>query len=225
MSIRDNLARIYEKISASAERCGRRPDDITLLPVTKYVGTDEIRELIKLGVERLGESRIQQALPKIAEIDDHIEWHLIGHLQTNKAKEAVHSFELIHSVDSIKLLEALEKRGEIEEKTVKILLQLSITGEQQKYGAPIEELNPLCEAVQEMPHIQVEGLMTMPPAGPPEKFARPVFKKLREIRDKLAKQKYERVDPTHLSMGMTQDYEIAIEEGATIIRIGSALFE
>jgi pyridoxal phosphate enzyme (YggS family) len=221
--IKENLEQIRRNISRAAEKAGRDTDDITLIAITKYVGIAEIRALIKLGVRDIGESRLQEALKKIPEINDEVRWHMVGHLQRNKVKKAVEHFEMIHSVDSPRLVREIANQASRDGRVVKILLQVNTSGEETKYGAPQEDVNILANAAVREESVEVLGLMTMAPYAEEPEEARPYFRELRLIRDRL-RQSLGRPLP-HLSMGMTADYEVAVEEGATMLRIGTALFK
>ena len=228
----ENLRRVSERLDAAAKRSGREPGSVRLVAVTKYVGVDEIRALLKLGVKELGENRIQLARPKIAELAEDVaaagaRWRMIGHLQTNKAKPALQDFAAIDAVDSIRLLESLAKEaGKRGRAQVPCLAEVNISGEKQKHGLRPDELRPFLERASALPQIDIQGLMTMAPfSDEPEVTSRPVFEGLRKLaEDTNARSVYPR-PLRELSMGMTQDYEMAIEEGATLVRVGSALYE
>ncbi len=227
-----NLAAVRERISAAAARAGRSASEVTLLAVTKYVGLPEIRELLKLGVKDLGESRIQDARAKLESLAEEVQaagarWHFIGHLQTNKAKYAVRGYDCLEAVDSVALLEALAheclKRGR---ERLECLAEVNISGEAQKHGLAPAELEAFLAAAARFPVCALRGLMCMAPYGDdPESLSRPVFRRLRELRDEAQSKCWYPQPLGELSMGMTQDFEIAIEEGATRVRVGSALFE
>jgi PLP dependent protein len=228
-----NLARIQTKIVEAAAKAGRRSQDVKLIAVTKYVGVSEVRALYDLGVRDFGESRVQdlekkiQACPQYGK--DPVRWHLIGHLQTNKADKAVRLFETIHSIDSIRVALALNKeREKAKLPPLPCLIEVNVAGEQNKFGlAPqISDLTELLKNCAALSAIKIVGLMCMAPhAEIAEPTSRPVFRKLREL---MAQANASATSPsplTELSMGMTQDFDIAIEEGATSVRVGSALFE
>jgi hypothetical protein len=225
MSVRDNLQRVRERIAAAASRVGRDPSEITLVAVSKTKPASMIREAVSAGVSVLGENRIQEAEQKIAQLPDlPARWHLVGHLQTNKAKKAVRLFDLVHSVDSPRLVEALSRAAENDGKRRPILLQINIAGEQQKFGTTPEEFEALLDAALNAPFLEVKGLMVMPPYSENPEDSRPHFRALRETAERYA----DKLSPTgqriELSMGMTGDFEVAIEEGATMVRIGTAIF-
>ncbi|MFH1743850.1 MAG: YggS family pyridoxal phosphate-dependent enzyme [bacterium] len=222
MSIEDNLISVQERISKAAARAGRDPSEITLVAVSKTKPVDTIREAVSAGATILGENRVQEAEHKIAELSDlPAKWHLIGHLQTNKANKAVCLFDLIHSVDSPRLVEALNRAAENSEKRQAILLQINIAGEDQKFGTSPKEFERLIETARSASSLDVKGLMVMPPFSEDPEEARPYFRELRETAERYSS---ELGDQIELSMGMTGDFEVAIEEGSTMVRIGTAIF-
>jgi pyridoxal phosphate enzyme (YggS family) len=229
-TLSENISTIYRKISHAAMRAGRNPEDVKLVAVTKAVGTERIKEAIECGLRIFGESRVQEAKAKIEEFSrlstaDYrlppISWHLVGHLQRNKAKTAVQLFDLIHSLDSIELAEELNKYTERAGKTRRVLIQVKLSEEETKHGVPKEHLMKLIEEVEKMKNLKPEGLMTIPPFFDDPEMARPYFRALRALRDEVVRSGYELPE---LSMGMTNDFEVAIEEGATLVRIGTAIF-
>jgi len=222
----ENIKNIYRKISSASIRSGRNPFDVKLIAVTKTVAMDKIKEAIDLGLRIFGENRVQEAKQKIADCrlqiaDCKIEWHMIGHLQKNKAKTAIQLFDLIHSLDSIELAKELNKYAERERKIQRVLIEVKLSGEETKYGVVRENLMDLIESVSRMNNLKLEGLMTMPPFFDNPEMARPFFKGLRELRDNAEKSGYKLPE---LSMGMTNDFEFAILEGATMVRIGTGIF-
>lgn len=219
-----NVARVRARIAEAALRSARRPEDVTLVGVTKTVGLDRIREVVACGVRALGENRVQEARAKVAEVPG-VTWHLVGSLQRNKVKEALRLFEVIHSVDSLALAEELGRRGE-EPKgrgPVEILIQVNISGEPQKHGVPPEDAPGLVAQAVRLAGVTVRGLMGMAPLVDQPDEARPYFRRLRELRDRIA-EAVPGAGVSGLSMGMTDDFEVAIEEGATMVRVGRALF-
>ncbi len=221
--IADNLKNVTLRISRSCEKAGRPQSSVKLVCVTKEAGIGQIEEIIGLGFKDLGENRIQDALVKYRVIGDKAAWHLIGHLQTNKVRDAVKIFSLIHSVDSIRLAKAISEEAGRRGKTQDILIQVNTSGEESKFGImPYEVLQFFKEAAL-YPNINILGLMTIAPeADDPEKV-RPFFRRLREIKEEINNLKLTTYN-LQLSMGMTNDFEVAIEEGATIVRIGRAIF-
>lgn len=222
ISIKDNLERTLERIDQSVLRSGRKKGEVRLVVVTKRVDTDRIREAIKCGVEILGENYIQEAKDKISRIQAGVEWHFIGHLQSRKARDAVELFDVIHSVDSVKLSKELNKRGKEKGKRVRILLQVNLSNEESKFGLKREAVLPLVEEVSELKSLTLEGFMMMPPFFSDPEDVRPFFRHLHLLRDEIS-------DKTglplkELSMGMSHDFEVAIEEGSTMVRVGTAIF-
>jgi pyridoxal phosphate enzyme (YggS family) len=220
-SIAAKLRRINERMVAAAERSGRDPGRITLVVVTKGVAEDRIRQAIAAGATTLGENRVQEALPKIEAIGRSVHWHLIGHLQRNKAKLTVGIFDLIHSVDSTDLADEINQRAERAGIRQKVLIQVNVAQEPGKSGALLEELNGLVRKTSTLSHLSLEGLMTIPPLSNDPEGSRPFFRRLAEKAGELRRSGL----PVHeLSMGMSNDFEVAIEEGATLIRVGTAIF-
>ena len=223
----DNIKNVFRKISSAAIRSGRGPFDIKLVAVTKTVDIDRIKEAIDLGLRVFGENRVQEAKEKISALrfeirDSEVEWHLIGHLQKNKAKIAVMLFDMIHSLDSVSLAEEINKYAEKAGKIQRVLIQVKLSGEETKSGVAREGLMNLIGSVSGMKNLKLEGLMTMPPFFDSPGMARPYFRELRELRDNAESEGYKLPE---LSMGMTNDFEVAILEGATMVRIGTEIFQ
>jgi pyridoxal phosphate enzyme (YggS family) len=224
--IADNLARVRARIAAAAVRSGRSADAVRLVAVTKYAGHQAARALIAAGCGDLGESRPQELWDKAAAISDpQVRWHLVGHLQRNKVRRTLPLVSLVHSVDSQRLLAALDDEAAAADRRVAVLLEVNISGEAAKHGLPHEDVGPLLARAGEFPHVEVRGLMGMAGLSGGETEARREFARLRELRDRLQAGCPAGVSLEELSMGMSQDFEAAIGEGATIVRIGSALFE
>lgn len=226
MRIRENLKAVKETINNSSLKAGRNPQDIRLVAVTKTVGLPEIVEAVNAGVLILGENRVQEAKEKISNFKNQIsnskvEWHLIGSLQKNKTRTAVQLFDLIHSVDSISLAEEINKQARNTGKKQRVLIQVKLSDEAAKHGVLEKDMTALHAEVTKMKNIKLEGLMTIPPYFENPEMSRPYFMRLREIRDKLSSTAY---NLPELSMGMSNDFEVAIEEGATMVRIGTAIF-
>jgi hypothetical protein len=222
--LRTNLARVEERITAACQRAGRSRADITLVTVTKYVTAAQAKPFCDLGITHWGESRPQELWKKAAEVSG-ITWHLVGHLQRNKVARTLPLAHLLHSVDSVRLLEELDKEATRQQRTVHALLEIHLSGEATKQGFAPEELSTLPTALARLSQVQIQGLMTMAPLEGTLEDARRVFAQLRQLRDQLRPQLAPPHHLHHLSMGMTNDFAVAIEEGATLIRIGSALFE
>jgi pyridoxal phosphate enzyme (YggS family) len=216
------LGAIRARLAAAARRAGRDPADVTLIAVSKTHPAGRVSELLAAGQRDFGENRVQEALPKLAAVGPGPRWHLIGHLQTNKVASIVGKFELIHSVDSVRLIEELERRAGAAGLTQRILLQVNVAGEASKSGAPPEGLTELLTALERAPHLRAEGLMTIPPFDLDAEAARPHFARLRALLENIPASAA--FTPRHLSMGMSGDFEVAIEEGATLVRVGTALF-
>jgi PLP dependent protein len=223
-AIAHNLYRIRERIEAAARRAGRDPQAVRLVAVSKTVGAEKVREAAAAGVRIFGENYIQEARKKIGAPEEGIAWHFIGHLQKNKAQYAVRLFELIHSVDSFALAAELNRAAEKTGKIQGILLQADLGGEETKFGAAETEIPLLAERISGLKNIALKGLMTLPPYSEDPEASRPYFQKLRLLRDGLARLKIPGVLPEELSMGMSADFETAVEEGATLVRIGTAVF-
>lgn len=224
--LRANLRSIQDRIKNAAERAGRDPHDIKLIAVSKTHPAEVVREAIDAGISVFGENKVQEAEGKIGEIGrDNAEWHLIGHLQSNKARRAVQLFDVIHSVDSLELATRLERICVEENRaTLRVLIQVDLAREETKSGVPEGELPPLVSYLRSCERLSFDGLMILPPYFENAEDARPSFKRLREIRNELASQGAFGESSGELSMGMSHDFEIAIEEGSTIVRIGTALF-
>ncbi len=215
VSIAENLAAVEGRIRAACGRAGRKPDAVTLVAVSKTFSADKVDEAIAAGVRHIGENRVQEARDKKPQVRASARWHLIGHLQSNKAKDAVRLFDVIETVDSVDLAEKLARAAEAAGKAQDVLLQVNIGDEPQKSGVAPAEVETVARAVRDLPALRLLGLMALPPVGTPEETRR-YFQRLRGIRDQLGLE--------HLSMGMSEDFEIAIEEGSTMVRIGRAIF-
>ena len=228
MSIADNLAEVRERIDAAAIRAGRRSGDIALMAVSKTFPAARIREAYEAGVRLFGENRVQEFAGKIDSLRDlrDAEFHLIGHLQSNKAGKAVELFAAVDSVDSLRLAQKLNASAEQSGKKISALIEINVGGETAKSGvAPgSRELEKLLSGAQALPHLKFRGLMTVPPFGDDPQQARPYFRQLRELRDQIAAKKLPALDVSTLSMGMSHDFEVAIEEGSTCVRVGTAIF-
>lgn len=225
MRLEQNYRDVIRRIDAASARAGRPSEKVTLVAVTKSAEPDWIRELIGLGAGDLGESRPQQLVERTEQISGPVRWHLVGHLQRNKARRVLPLVSLIHSVDSLRLLSALERLGDEMNLEPRVLLEVNISGEARKHGFTPDELTAHWDEVLACRHVRIEGLMTMAPLSDDPETSRPVFRGLRELRDRLAAASPPSFTLPHLSMGMSDDFEAAIEEGATIVRIGTSLFE
>ncbi|MBE7048864.1 MAG: YggS family pyridoxal phosphate-dependent enzyme [Ruminococcaceae bacterium] len=224
MSIASQVEIIKSRIAGAAREAGRNPEDITLIGVTKTVSADRAREVMAAGVMDLGENRVQAFLDKYETLGNAPRWHLIGHLQTNKVKYIVGKVALIHSVDTLHVAEEISKKAVAEGITQQILMQFNISGEVSKSGATADEAKHLLESVSALHGLSVQGLMTMAPLGATETETRRLFADLRTLAESIDNEGFPNVSMTQLSMGMSGDFESAIREGATLVRIGSALF-
>jgi len=217
--LRENLAEVERKIEQAASKVGRKPDEIKLIAVSKTHPIETLQEAINVGAGIFGENKVQEAESKIEEIGrETVEWHLIGHLQKNKARKAVQLFDVIHTLDSVELAERLERICQEEKrKSLSVLAQVDLANEATKNGVAENDLPSLIEFLKTCECLQFSGLMIIPPFFEDAEKARPFFKRLREIRDKL-------LPGGELSMGMSHDFQVAIEEGATLVRVGTAIF-
>lgn len=223
-NIAGNVRAVTERMASAAARAARDADAITLMAVTKTILPDTIKAAAACGISIVGENRIQEAATKIAALDDlSVEWHFIGHLQSNKAKRAVQLFSTIESVDSLDLAVALNRLARDSDTTLRILLEVNTSGEPSKHGFPPTEVERAATKIQSLPALEIEGLMTVGPLTNDVRETRQAFRLLRGLQQQLAS-RYTETDWETLSMGMTDDFEIAIEEGATLIRVGRAIF-
>jgi len=216
MNIERNLRELESRIARAAETAGRSPADITIVAVTKEVEVEAIEAAIKAGIGHIGENRVQEAMTKmerLSTLERQPMWHMVGHLQTNKVKTAAQIFDIIHSIDSLRLAEAVSQRAQ---DIMPVLLQVNVSGEATKSGFSVAELSQAAEEIARLPRLEVKGLMTIAPLVADAEEVRPIFRRLRQLRDELGLE--------HLSMGMTDDFEVAVEEGATMVRIGRAIF-
>ncbi|MFD2371083.1 YggS family pyridoxal phosphate-dependent enzyme [Brevibacillus sp. GCM10020057] len=221
--LKQRMQAIEERIQAACARAGRKREDVKIIAVTKYVDAEAIRDLLDAGIEHIGENRVQDGVPKYEQYGDRGTWHFIGHLQTNKAKEVVGRFPYIHSLDRLSLAEELNKRGQALNQVVHCFLQLNISGEETKFGLSPNDVLAFLQETSNMKHIKIMGLMTMAPVVENAEEARPVFRGLREWKERINEWTFPHVQIEELSMGMSSDFEVAIEEGATYIRLGSVL--
>jgi PLP dependent protein len=222
VSLTDNLASIQHRIRAACDRADREPNSLTLLAVTKTHPPDVIQAAVEAGLTFFGENKIQEAKAKIPLCPGRAHWHFIGHLQSNKCRDAVELFEMIESVDSLAIAQEINKRAEQAAKTMPVLLEVNVAGEASKFGYKPEKLLAELNELNQLPRLEIHGLMAVPPWSPSPESSRPHFQRLRELK---AHAEAELGAPLpHLSMGMSGDFEVAIEEGATIIRVGTALF-
>ncbi len=228
MPVAENIAQIQTHIAAAANKSGRKVEDITLMAVSKTVPPEKIREAYQAGLRIFGESRVQEITTKVKSLQDLTDasWHMIGHLQSNKAAKAVELFNSVDSLDSLKLAEKLNAAAGVAVKKLPVLIEINVGGESVKTGVSPDsaELEAILQAAPRLPHLEVRGLMTVPPFADDPEQARPYFRKLRELREKIAAARWPSINMNVLSMGMSHDFEVAIEEGSTCIRVGTALF-
>jgi len=222
--VAENLQKTLNKVRFAAERAGRNAEEIKLVAVSKTVDVEQIKGGIKAGIQALGENRVQDFLPKYEAVGGEVEWHFIGHLQSNKVRNIIDKVTLIHSLDRWSLAEEINKRAGSTAVLPCVLVQVNISGEDSKFGMPPEEVLPFLRRASKLNNLKVCGLMTMAPfAGNPEEV-RPVFRELKQLFDTISQEAIDGVHMDYLSMGMTNDFEVAIEEGANIVRIGRAIF-
>lgn len=222
MDLEAKLHAVQQRIQAACARAGRKPESVTLVAITKSQPPELVSAAATLGLSLFGENKVQEAKAKIPLCPGRLRWHMVGHLQTNKCRDAVGLFELVQSVDSLYLAEELNKRAEQAAKTLPVLLEVNAVGEASKFGYRPEQLLADLEKLNALPRLEIHGLMTVPPwAADPERV-RPIFRQMRELKERC--QQILGAPLPHLSMGMTGDFEVAIEEGATMVRIGTALF-
>ncbi len=228
MSIAENLDTIRDRIAASAQRASRRPEEIALMAVSKTHPPDRIREAYAAGQRLFGENRVQEFAAKAATLADlkDAQWHMIGHLQTNKSAKAAELFAAVDSIDSLKLAEKLEADAREQNKSLDVLIEINVGGEAAKTGIAVEseELENLLQAAPRLEALKFRGLMTVPPFTEDPEGARPYFRRLRELRDAIAARKLPSLGMDVLSIGMSHDFEVAIEEGSTCVRVGTAIF-
>src|SRR5438046_3458031 len=221
-SILDNLERVREQIAQAAAKAGRDLKDVELVAITKTHPAQKLREAVEAGQTLFGESRVQEARAKIPELSSTIRWHFVGHLQKNKVRQALPLFEMIHSVDSLALAQDINRIAEEEGLYPRVLIEVNVAGEGSKFGFPPDKLREQMEALLALPRLAIEGLMCIPPLVVEPKDSRKFFVQVRELRDSLEKEFS--VKLPRLSMGMTQDFAIGIDEGATLVRVGTAIF-
>jgi pyridoxal phosphate enzyme (YggS family) len=221
--IAENLRQVQATIAACCDRVGRNPSEVQIVAVTKYVSLETTRSALEAGIRHIGESRTQDAVPKWEALGaEAATWHFIGHLQTNKVRDMIGRFTYVHSLDRLSLAKELNKRGAQQDIVTRCMVQVNISGEETKHGLNSQDVPDFLMILRDMPHIEVSGFMTMAPYVEDPEETRWLFRKLRELRDRM-KEKYPELPLEHLSMGMSNDYHIAVEEGATFIRLGSTL--
>lgn len=222
--LQDQLAEVEKKIQAACRRAGRSREEVTLIAVSKTKPVETLQEAYDLGVRTFGENKVQELTDKYDVLPKDIHWHMIGHLQTNKVKYIVDKVDLIHSVDSIKLAETIEKEAAKRNCTVNILIEVNVAEEESKFGIKMDEVIPFIEKIAVFPHIRVRGLMTIAPFVENSEENRGIFANLHKLSVDITRKNIDNVNVNILSMGMTNDYEVAIEEGATMVRVGTGIF-
>ncbi len=225
MSIKSNIEYINELKAEAAKRSGKNPDDVLLVAVTKLHEPSEINEAIDAGITDIAENKVQEIMNKYEHVKQPVRWHLIGHLQTNKVKYIIDKVCMIHSVDSFNLAKEINKRAQQHSLVMDILIQVNSANEESKFGISVDELDPLItEITENCPNIRIKGLMCIAPFEEDTEKVRPYFAEVKKLYDKYAQARTEQVDFEYLSMGMSHDFEVAIEEGSNLIRVGTSIF-
>lgn len=222
--LKDQLQEVEKRIQAACDRAGRKREEVTLIAVSKTKPVETLQEAYDLGVRIFGENKVQELTAKYEALPKDIHWHMIGHLQTNKVKYIIDKAELIHSVDSLKLAETIEKEAAKHDLIADILVEVNVAEEESKFGMKMEEVIPFVEKVSAFPHVRVRGLMTIAPFVEDPEENRSIFADLHKLYIDIKKKNHDNDTVSVLSMGMTNDYEVAIEEGATMVRVGTAIF-
>ncbi|SKC87321.1 YggS family pyridoxal phosphate-dependent enzyme [Maledivibacter halophilus] len=222
--IEENINNVLENIENACEKINKNPDEINLVAVTKTIEPERINTALKTGIKNIGENKVQEIMEKYDKINYNPHWHLIGHLQTNKVKYIIDKVDLIHSLDSIRLAEEINKRAKKINRIMNVLIQINIADDEAKFGISHNEIDGFIKELSKFENIKVEGLMTIVPYMDNKEKVRPYFRKMKEIFEDLKNCDYENINMKYLSMGMTNDYIVAIEEGANMIRVGTAIF-
>lgn len=222
--IKNNLDNIYDRIKAAAEKSGRKLEDINIIAVTKTVHTDRIQSVYEYGIRHMGENRVQELLEKYEKLPADVRWHLIGHLQTNKVKYIIDKVEMIHSVDSLELAREINSRAGKHNRKMDVLLQVNVSGEETKFGISPEKVSQYVNEIATMDNISLRGLMTIAPYAQDPQDIRPVFRNLYNIYIDIKRKRIDNVSMDYLSMGMSNDFEVAVEEGANMVRVGTGIF-
>ena len=224
MPIRENVHFVRNKIAEACQRSGRDPEEVELVAITKTVDVEQINEAMKAGILVVGENRIQEAWRKFQEVGKGVHWHIVGHLQTNKVKRVLQFADMIHSVDSVYLAREIQTQAEKLDRTIEILIQVNTSGEESKFGFEPEVTIGAIEEISAFSNLEIKGLMTIGAFLPNPEDVRPCFKLLRDLKGRVNEHKIAGFEIGTLSMGMTNDYEVAIEEGSTMVRVGTAIF-
>ena len=219
-----NYNAVKENIKKACEQAGRSQEEVTLLAVSKTKPVDMLMDVYHAGARDFGENKVQELVDKIPQLPSDIRWHLIGHLQRNKVKYIVDKAELIHSVDSLRLAETINHEGEKIQRVIPVLIEVNVAQEETKFGVSVEETMSLIEEICKLPYVQIQGLMTIAPYVPDPEENRPVFRKLKQLSVDISSKNMNNVHMDILSMGMTNDYQVAVEEGATMVRVGTGIF-
>lgn len=223
INLKDNLKIVEENIENSLRKVGRN-DKVQLIAVTKTQELESVRNLLDLGIKNIGENKVQDLLKRVEELGDITNYHMIGHLQSNKVKDIISYTTLLHSLDRVSLAKELNKRARMENKTIDILIQVNVAEEKSKFGFMVKEVLPFIEQILDYENIRIKGLMTMAPYTEDEVLLRNVFKSMVKLKEDISKRNYNNISMDYLSMGMTNDYEIAIEEGSNMVRVGTGIF-
>ncbi len=223
--IKDNIKAVNNKIKAACKKANREPGEITLVCVTKGIDPYRISEVFIHGIKDIGENRVHDAQKKQIEVLPGARWHFIGHLQTNKAKDAVKVFDMVHSVDSVELAQKIDKEAKKIDKIIEVLIQVNTSGEEQKYGIGPDTVKDFLRETSQLSNIKISGLMTIAPLAEDPETVRPYLRSLREISESVKAENIPNIEMKYLSMGMSQDFEVAIQEGANMLRIGTAIFK
>lgn len=222
--IKEQLLQVEEAIQKACQRAGRNRDDVTLIAVSKTKPVEMLQEAYNAGIRVFGENKVQELVDKYEVLPKDIQWHMIGHLQTNKVKYIVDKVACIHSVDSLKLAEVIEKEATKKDCIVNILIEVNVAEEESKFGVKVDDVLPLIEKISEFPHVRIQGLMTIAPFVENAEENRTIFKRLHQLSVDIMDKNIDNVNVSILSMGMTNDYIVAIEEGATMVRVGTGIF-
>ncbi|MBQ8803537.1 MAG: YggS family pyridoxal phosphate-dependent enzyme [Tyzzerella sp.] len=222
--LKENLIEVEQKIEEACKRAGRRREEVTLIAVSKTKPVSMLEEVYDCGIRNFGENKVQELVDKFSKLPSDINWHMIGHLQRNKVKAVIDKAALIHSVDSVRLAEAIEQEAAKRGLDVDVLIEVNVAEEDSKFGLKVEDVLPMIETIATFPHVHIKGLMTIAPFVENPEENRTVFAQLRKLSVDIAGKNIDNVSVGILSMGMTNDFEIAIEEGATIVRVGTAIF-
>ena len=220
----DNLQKVWSNIINSCKAVGRNPDEVTLIAVSKTKPVEMLQEAYDAGARIFGENKVQEILDKYDQLPSDIQWHMIGHLQRNKVKYIVDKVAMIHSVDSLRLAETIEQEAAKKDLVIPILLEVNVAEEESKFGLKLEEVLPLVEKISHFPHVQIMGLMTIAPFTLNPEDNRKVFRTLKKLSVDISEKNINNVNMSVLSMGMTGDYEVAVQEGSTMVRVGTGIF-